>query len=112
MKIVINTCYGGFGLSNQAIEHYANLKGLKLEQRENPWCDGRYHYYLNGEYFSDHNFERNDPDLIKTIEELGVEKCSNWASDLKIVTIPDDVKWQIQEYDGMEWVAEQHRTWE
>ena len=29
----------------------------------------------------------------------------------KIVEIPADVEWQIQEYDGMEWVAEKHRTW-
>jgi len=33
-------------------------------------------------------------------------------SKLKIVEIPDDVKWHIGEYDGIEWVAENHRTWE
>jgi hypothetical protein len=27
------------------------------------------------------------------------------------VDIPDDVKWEIEEYDGNEWVAEVHRTW-
>jgi hypothetical protein len=27
------------------------------------------------------------------------------------VDIPDDVKWQIEEYDGNEWIAESHRTW-
>jgi len=30
---------------------------------------------------------------------------------LKVVEIPDDVQWQIEEYDGHEWVAERHRTW-
>jgi len=30
---------------------------------------------------------------------------------LKIVDIPDGVEWEIEEYDGMEWVAEKHRTW-
>jgi hypothetical protein len=28
-----------------------------------------------------------------------------------VVTIPDDVAWTIEEYDGNEWVAEVHRTW-
>jgi len=32
-------------------------------------------------------------------------------SELKVVEIPDDVKWQLEEYDGLEWVAEKHRTW-
>ena len=32
-------------------------------------------------------------------------------SELKVVEIPDDVEYDIQEYDGNEWVAEKHRTW-
>jgi hypothetical protein len=31
--------------------------------------------------------------------------------ELQIVVIPDDVKWEIHENDGAEWVAEKHRTW-
>jgi len=31
---------------------------------------------------------------------------------LKVVEIPDDVEWNVQEYDGNEWVAEKHRIWE
>jgi len=31
---------------------------------------------------------------------------------LKIVEIPAAVKWQIDEYDGWEWVAEVHRRWD
>ena len=30
---------------------------------------------------------------------------------LKIVEIPDDVEWIIEEYDGKEWIAEDHRRW-
>jgi len=33
-------------------------------------------------------------------------------SRLKIVEVPDDVEWEVDEYDGNEWVAEKHRTWE
>jgi hypothetical protein len=28
-----------------------------------------------------------------------------------VVEIPDGIEWSIQEYDGLEWVAEKHRTW-
>jgi hypothetical protein len=44
---------------------------------------------------------------VKAVEELP-EKDSK---PLKVVEIPDGVKWQIEEYDGSEWVAEKHRTW-
>jgi len=30
---------------------------------------------------------------------------------LKIVEVPDDANWYIAEYDGLEHVAERHRTW-
>jgi len=30
MKVVINTCYGGFGLSHEAMLRYAEIKGIKL----------------------------------------------------------------------------------
>lgn len=53
---------------------------------------------------------REDKDLIDVIEELG-EKSWGKHSKLKIVQVPEDVKYTIEEYDGNEWVAEIHRTW-
>ena len=47
---------------------------------------------------------------IQVVEELG-EEANTPASKLKIVEIPDDVEWEIEEYDGIEWVAEKHRVW-
>jgi hypothetical protein len=44
------------------------------------------------------------------VEEMG-EKAGSTYSQLRIVEIPDDVEWQIEEYDGSEWVSEKHRTW-
>jgi hypothetical protein len=108
MKIVINDMHGGFSLSDAGIEHYAKLKGFTLEVRKTEW--GGSTYYRGEKYFDDRAIERNDPDLIETVETLK-EKADGFCANLKIVEIPDDVQWQIQEYDGLEWVAEQHRTW-
>lgn len=53
---------------------------------------------------------RTDLDLIAVIEELG-EKANDKYAKLKVVEIPSDVDWQIEEYDGYEHIAEKHRTW-
>ena len=60
--------------------------------------------------FNSKDIKRIDKDLIKVIEELG-EKANTKVSTLKIVDIPDDIKWTIEEYDGNEWIAEEHRIW-
>lgn len=49
---------------------------------------------------------RDNPKLIQYYEEN-----PNEMGDLKVVEIPDDVDWVVEEYDGCEWVAERHRTW-
>ena len=65
----------------------------------------------NENYFSLYDIEdRTDAALVQVVEELG-ELANGPHAELKVVEIPDDVKWQIEEYDGSEWVAEQHRTW-
>jgi hypothetical protein len=92
MKIVINECYGGFGLNDEAMREYKHRAGI------------------TDEYYS-YDIARDCPHLVAMVEELGHKIETNF-SRLKIVNIPDDVKWQIEEYDGMEWIAEQHRTWE
>ena len=90
--IVINDCYGGFGLSNRAAQEYKRLAGI---------TDPSWH---------DREVPRDDPYLVQIVRELG--SAANGAhSNLKIVEIPSDVDWLIQEYDGAEWIAEVHRTW-
>jgi hypothetical protein len=54
--------------------------------------------------------DRADKDLIAVIEEMG-QSVNGFAADISIVEIPDDVEWHIHEYDGLEHVAENHRTW-
>ena len=88
-KIVINTCFGGFGLSKPAMERLAELG-----------CT---------DYVYD--IKRDDARLVQVVEEMGNAADGSFAK-LTVVTIPDDVvAWHIDEYDGREHVAENHRTW-
>lgn len=121
MKVVINKCFGGFGISDQAFELLLSKKGIEYERVQGAPVLGydTWNYYDKGfagdpnHQIYDFQFEdkRDDPELIAVIEELG-EKAYGWAADLKIVEIPDDVEWYVEEYDGREWIAEKHRTWE
>lgn len=147
MKIVINNCFGGFGLSHRAIIRYAELKGIKLYS----WADEstiriygidkinelikkraiihyttvskEAYYKLKKEdeklgnwekssntYFFECNIERTDKFLIQIIEELGKE-ANGQCAKLNIVEIPDNINWHIEEYDGNEHIAEDHKTW-
>jgi hypothetical protein len=90
--IVINDCYGGFGLSDRAMLEYKKLAGI-----DDP-------------IFNDRDIPRDDPYLLKIVRELGMS-ANGPHSNLKIVEVPGDVKWIVQDYDGAEWVAEEHRTW-
>ena len=101
-KILINSSYGGFGLSKLAQEMYCKAKNIEPGK----WDP-------NLEFFDDFivsTIPRDDTDLINVVETIG-EESWNFYSRLKVVEIPDDVEWTICEYDGMEWVAEAHRTW-
>ena len=74
MKVVVNKCYGGFGLSEQA----------------HAWF---------GDYIF---FGRHDPRLVECVRALG-DKANGRYAKLYIVEIPDDVTdWEIDEHDGLE----------
>ena len=88
MKIVINKCYGGFSLSEAA------YKELGLE-----W-DG---------YGYGHSDDRTNPDLVAVVEKLGGAANGKFG-ELQVVEIPDGVDWRLEDYDGIEWIAE-GRTW-
>lgn len=119
-KVVINRCFGGFGLSNEAFELLLKKKGIEFDRRESRVSFGqeRYEYYRKGYlgndeyYLSDYDFydDRSDSALIQVVEELG-QAANGWAADLAVLEVPDDVEWHIHEYDGREHVAENHRTW-
>jgi hypothetical protein len=112
MKIVINRCYGGFSLSDEAIELYLNKKGMKYRKEKGQHFSFMgYDYVVEGhENWYERDIERNDPVLVEIVEQLG-KKANGSYADLDIVEIPDGVNYVVEEYDGKEWVAEQHRTW-
>jgi hypothetical protein len=57
-----------------------------------------------------HRMDRTNPLLIQVVEELGKEANGSCA-ELKIVKIPSEVDWEIDEYDGLETIHEKHRSW-
>lgn len=79
-KVVINVCYGGFGLSEKAIDRFLELSGKSL------------------------NFdtiERDDPILVQVVEELG-SNSFDLGTKLKVVEVPAGQLYRIDEYDGFE----------
>lgn len=119
MKVVVNKCYGGFSISDKAVRRMAELKGLTLYPEVGdfgfviywtvpPTQQSELDY--DEATFDIRPEDRADPHLIQVVEELGAEANGSFAN-LEITEIPDDVQWEVEEYDGMEWVAEKHRTW-
>lgn len=89
-KVVINVCYGGFGLSDKGVEILAKQKGKDT--------------------INEYELARDDPLLVELVEKYDQE---SWGphSELKVIEIPNHINWHIAEYDGKEWVAENHNTW-
>jgi len=144
MKVVINKCFGGFGLSDAAedaligkcehvqliepIEYYggpgskfyeANKDRISPDHwRENYErdlrADGlRLVRFHDGKVICDKHRDpanRTCPALVEAVEQLG-GAANGQLARLAVVEIPDDVQFEIDEYDGMEHVAETHRTW-
>jgi len=114
IKIVINSDFGGFGLSDDAFERYLELKGVEFERTYTKF--GSSNYYKAGHtgdddyYLSYYDIKRDDPLLVQVVEEMQGE-ANGRHSSLKIVEIPDDVNWILEEYDGAEHIAEAHRRW-
>jgi hypothetical protein len=113
-QIVINTKYGGFSLSREGELLYLELAGIAYTLAPQTDRDTQIRLgsriMANGVEFASRNIARNDPALVTTVRRLGSNAAGDYAT-LKVVEIPADVDWYIEEYDGKEWVAEKHRTW-
>lgn len=137
MEIILNKCYGGFGVSDKAIELYAEKKNIKRLFRYEYECDSGIFkkVQLNAKIFgrciyatkdygdsipestldkkdivnlSEEN--RTDPVLIEVVKELGEEASDEYAR-LKVVEIPDDLDWVIDDYDGFETLHQRTQIW-
>ncbi len=90
MKVVINTCFGGFNISEAALAAYNTAAGTTIKYA---W-----------------DIQRNDKHLVAIVEQMGA-KANGMCAELKVVEIPDDVEWDIAEYDESEYVEGVHRIW-
>lgn len=114
MKLIINKCYGGYGISRTAFLELRRLGvegALKEADIGEPWGgDSKTiraeHYDSFGSYIP-----RDNPHLVEVVERLGSEVASAPLAKLRVVEIPDGVKWELSEYDGIESVEEVNRSW-
>lgn len=95
MKVVVNVCFGGFGLSKLALDKMAE------------W--GADSDILAYGYFED-GANRAHPMLVRAVEELKRDANGEYAR-LQIFEMPDGTNFVIEEYDGSEHIAEAHQTW-
>ena len=113
-RIVINTVHGGFSLSQEGILLYLELAGIpyilapQLDRDTQQRLGNK--IIVEGVEFNARDIPRNDPVLVSVINRLGSKANGDYAI-LKVVEVPPNVDWFVDEYDGKEWVAEKHRTW-
>lgn len=137
-EVVINNRHGGFGLSHEAMLRYAEIKNLpvytqthkygfvkyslvpfeeRLDAKDVDWhslsLDERaeHNRVYKEQTLYDRDIPRDDPALVQVVKELGAKKASGRFAALKIVRIPDNIEWEVDEYDGMEKINEVHRSW-
>lgn len=130
MQVVINTKIGGFDVSAEALyelimqncKHISSYEfiseypyeewisfenGFEKELNTNRLKKDNIIFFYNDNY----NESRTNNCLIQTILKLG-KNANTQFSELKIIEIPDEVKWYIRVYDdGTEEIYEKHRIW-
>lgn len=126
IEVVINNDWGHFALSDEV---FARL--IELGWTTNPTDDlaiievahdnikeGKYsvavgppkYTFVSRDIYSKPEL-RSDPRLVQAVKELGSE-ANGYGADLKIIEIPANIKWHVcGTSDGIEWIAEDHRTW-
>lgn len=92
-KIAYNACYGGFGISDEAIKWLIENESDNLEK------DGLLEK-LGKHSFNSYGLRKN-LSLIKAIETLG-DEVNTAYSKLWISEIDENIKYRITDYDGFE----------
>lgn len=118
MEVVINRSFGGFGLSDKAIHRCIEL-GMKVTEytADGNYADETANFVKDEEQkiyiMHRENLKfRTHPTIVKVVKELGIAANGTYAK-LAIVKIPFSTTkgWYIEEYDGNEYIAENHRRW-
>lgn len=75
---------------------------------------GNFLYFTNdGRYYIPNEFdERTNKHIIEIFEKKGSNYCSGDYSVLKLIEIPDDIRYEIVDNNGMEVVREISRSWQ
>ena len=111
-KIVINKSYGKFSVSHQA---FLRLRELGQQDALKETDLGAYWPEAATPKEPSLNqcgtlIPRDDLKLAQVIEELG-GAANGHGAELRVVTIPDDVRWEVSAVGGIEHISEVHRTW-
>lgn len=134
MKVVVNKGFHQFGLSLEALKKifgdvyvYQPDMLLGLYFRQDSLADRRSR--SNNFIYSTHDYgketlkideqhriyfdtmDRSLNKLVSVVEEMG-QKAGAYGTSLKVIEIPDDVNWEIEEFDGQERIREVGRIWE
>ena len=111
-KIVINKSCEQF-----CISHKAFLRLRELGQKEALQETDRAEYWPQAAMPREPSLNRcgkliprDDHTLVRVVEELRTE-ANGHCAQLAVVSIPDDVQWEIAKIDGVEHVCEAHRRW-
>ena len=95
MEVLVNCCYGGFGMSNEAIMLYCQLKNLSQDE------------------FSEFSVSRHDPVLVQCFKMLN-EKFDSTMSKTGIQYIPARFEnyYTLHDNDGCETVVILHNEYD
>ena len=101
-KVVFNNCFGGFGVSMEAVRWMADrghVEANRLLKRDKEVIGGL-------DWYGNLQCERHDALLVMAVEELG-EKANGQSAELCVHTLKGD-RYYIDEYDGSESIVEPH----
>ena len=100
-EVVLNKKYGGFSLSNAAMELYLTRKGLDYYIGNDEYGSPVYHLTETNQPVYDYHIKRNDATLVAVVRELG-EAANTVHSKLVVEEI--NICAEIDSYDGKEFL--------
>lgn len=120
MKVVLNSDYGGFDLSNKAFERLLELGFPFIQQKDSKKEDygdstvkiikfttPTPYNQLYGILQNSYEIEdlQSHPLAAQVVEELESKAWGGFAK-LEVVEIPDNVDWRIVDDDGFQWIED------